>query len=550
MSSEFDYVVVGAGSAGCILANRLTESGENKVCLLEAGPPDWNPFIHIPAGFIKTLYNPKINWMYEAEPTYWTANRTIDVPRGKTLGGSSSINGHIYNRGQRLDYDSWSQRGNRGWGYADILPYFKKCEQRIGVGDDTFRGRNGNLQVTDLNYEHPLCEAFIEGAGELGIPRNLDYNGVLQEGISYVQRTTYRRRRVSTARAFLNPAKKRSNLKVLTNAFVTRILLENKTARGVEFSKGGRGGMPSKVLAKKEVILSGGTINSPQLLQLSGIGPGALLRSLGVDVVHELAGVGENLRDHYAPRFCGRVKGVETINEQSKGVKILGEIAKYFMGGKSILNLSPSMVYGFWHSDPVAKNNDIQFVFAPASYKLGKHGLLADHPGFTVAAWQHRPDSKGWVRLRSVDPFEKPIIQPNYLSEESDRAVTIKAMKLARSLMHTKSMRPYFDGEEYPGSEIKSDDELLDAARHWGSTTYHVMGTCRMGPDNDPMAVVDDNLRVKGIGNLRVIDASIMPTMLSANLNAGAMMIGEKGADLVLGNVAPEPIIVADNTKL
>ena len=547
MSSEFDYVVVGAGSAGCILASRLTESGKNTVCLLEAGPPDWNPFIHIPAGFIKTLYNPKINWMYEAEPTYWTADRIIDVPRGKTLGGSSSINGHIYNRGQRLDYDTWSQRGNRGWGYADILPYFKKCEQRIGVGDDTFRGRDGNLQVTDLNYKHSLCEAFMEGAGELGIPRNLDYNGSFQEGISYVQRTTYRRRRVSTARAFLNPAKKRSNLKVVTNAFVTRILLDNKTAHGVEFSKGGRGGELSKVSAKKEVILSGGTINSPQLLQLSGIGEGALLRSLGIEIVHELAGVGENLRDHYAPRFCARVKGIETINEQSKGVKLLGEIAKYFVGGRSILNLSPSMVYGFWHSDPVAKNNDIQFVFAPASYKLGKHGLLADHPGFTVAAWQHRPDSKGWVRLRSVDPFEKPIIQPNYLSEESDRAVTIKAMKLARSLMHTKSMSPYFDGEEYPGSEIESDDELLDAARHWGSTTYHVMGTCRMGPDSDPMAVVDDNLRVKGIANLRVIDASIMPTMLSANLNAGAMMIGEKGADLVLGNPAPEPIIAADH---
>ena len=550
MSSEFDYVVIGAGSAGCILASRLTESGKNTVCLLEAGPPDWNPFIHIPAGFIKTLYNPKINWMYEAEPTYWTADRIIDVPRGKTLGGSSSINGHIYNRGQRLDYDTWSQRGNRGWGYADILPYFKRCEQRIGVGDDTFRGRDGNLQVTDLNYKHPLCEAFMDGAGELGIPRNLDYNGSSQEGISYVQRTTYRRRRVSTARAFLNPAKKRSNLKVVTNAFVTRILLDSKTARGVEFSKGGQGGELSQVSAKKEVILSGGTINSPQLLQLSGIGEGALLRSLGIEVVHELPGVGENLRDHYAPRFCARVKGIETINEQSKGVKLLGEIAKYFVGGRSILNLSPSMVYGFWHSDPVAKNNDIQFVFAPASYKLGKHGLLADHPGFTVAAWQHRPDSKGWVRLRSVDPFEKPIIQPNYLSEESDRAVTIKAMKLARSLMHTKSMSPYFDGEEYPGSEIESDDELLDAARHWGSTTYHVMGTCRMGPDSDPMAVVDDNLRVKGIANLRVIDASIMPTMLSANLNAGAMMIGEKGADLVLGNPAPEPIIAAEDSKL
>ena len=544
MSSDYDYIVVGAGSAGCILANRLSQSGKNTVCLLEAGPSDRNPFIHIPAGFIKTLYNPEINWMYKAEPSYWTADRIIDVPRGKTLGGSSSINGHIYNRGQRMDYNTWSQRGNRGWGYSDVLPYFKRCEERIGTGDDTFRGRAGGLQVTDLDYEHPLCEAFIAGAMEIGIPKNSDYNGVVQEGISYVQRTTHKRRRVSAARAFLNPAKNRKNLTVKTHAFVTRILLENKVARGVELREGGRNGRLLKLFANKEVIVSGGTINSPQLLQLSGIGPRGLLKSIGVNVVHELKGVGENLRDHYAPRFCGRVKGIETINEQSKGFKFLREVAKYFIGGKSILNLSPSMVYGFWHSDPIVKSNDIQFVFAPASYKLGNHGLLADHPGFTVAAWQHRPDSKGWVRARSSDPFEKPVIQPNYLSEETDRAITIKAMKLARSLMHTASMQPYFDGEEYPGASIKSDEELLDAARHWGSTTYHVMGTCRMGPDSDVTAVVDNNLRVKGIEGLRVIDASIMPTMLSANLNAGAMMIGEKGADLVLGNDPPEPIIL------
>jgi choline dehydrogenase len=300
------------------------------------------------------------------------------------------------------------------------------------------------------------------------------------------------------------------------------------------------------VRANREVILSGGTINSPQLLQLSGIGPSALLNTLGIEVLHELPGVGENLRDHYAPRFSGRVKNIETINERSKGLKLVSEVIKYFVGGKSIVNLNPSMVYGFWHTDPVARSNDVQFIFTPASYQLGAHGLLADYPGFTVAAWQHRPESTGWVRARTADPFDKPIIQPNYLAEEEDRRVTVGAMKLARQLMHTAAMKPYFEMEEYPGAEIQTDDELLEAARHWGSTTYHVMGTCRMGPETDPTAVVDDQLRVRGMEGLRVIDASIMPTMLSANLNAAAMMIGEKGADLVLGKPQMEPIIVPD----
>ena len=280
-------------------------------------------------------------------------------------------------------------------------------------------------------------------------------------------------------------------------------------------------------------------------MQLSGIGSSELLKSIGVEVIHELGGVGENLRDHYAPRFCGRVKNISTINEQSKGLAMVGEVVKYFLGGKSILNLSPSMVYGFWHSNPDLKTNDLQFVFAPASYKLGNHGLLADHPGFTVAAWQHRPESKGWVRARSADPIEKPLIQPNYLSEEIDRKVTVAAMKLSRKLMQSNALKPFFDGEEYPGAEVQSDDELLDAARHWGSTTYHVMGTCRMGPASDPTAVVDDTLKVRGIESLRVIDASIMPSMLSANLNAGTMMIAEKGADLILGKTPPEPIMLA-----
>ena len=543
MAEAFDYVIVGAGSAGCILANRLTENGKYTVCLLEAGPRDWNPFIHIPAGFIKTLNNPSVNWLYETEPSYWTADRNIDVPRGKTLGGSSSINGHIYNRGQRMDFDGWAQRGNQGWGYADVLPYFKRCEQRIGEGDDFFRGREGPLCVTDLDYQHPLCEAFMRGAQEVGIPRNPDYNGEDQAGVSYVQRTVRGRRRVSTARAFLNPAKGRKNLTIKTDAHATRLILDNKKAVGVEFSKGGRGGPKLEVRANREVIVSGGAINSPQLLQLSGIGPGDLLRECQIPVMHELKGVGENLRDHYAPRFAVKVKNIETLNERAKGIQLLGEIAKYFIGGKSIVNLSASMVYGFWHTDPAVQSNDLQFIFTPASYKPGMHGFFDDHPGFTIAAWQHRPESLGYVRAKSNDPFQAPAIQPNYLDAEEDRRVVVGAMKLARKLIHTEALKPYVDAESYPGESVQTDEELLEAARHYGNTTYHVMGTCRMAPSTDPTSVVDDKLRVRGIDGLRVIDASIMPTMLSANLNAGTMMIAEKGADLILGKPMLDPII-------
>lgn len=546
MADAFDYIIVGAGSAGCILANRLSADGRHSVCLLEAGPSDWNPFIHIPAGFIKTLTDPKVNWLYEAEPSHWTNGRRTPVPRGKTLGGSSSVNGHIYNRGQRLDFDTWAQRGNSGWGYADVLPYFKRCEKKIGDGDNTYRGRDGNLTVAPINYHHPLCDAFMDGAAELGIPRNPDYNGAVQEGISYVQRTAHKGRRVSTATAFLNPAKRRANLAVITNAHATRITLDGKRATGVDYAKGGRNGASVHLTARKEVIISGGAINSPQLLQLSGIGPASLLQQVGIDVLHDLSGVGENLRDHFAPRLSARVKGIQTLNELSSGPRLGGEIAKYFVGAKSILNLSATMVYGFWHSNPATKSNDLQFIFTPASYKEGRHGVLDDHPGFTLAAWQHRPQSKGWVRARSSDPFAAPEIQPNYLSDEGDRRVTIEAMKLARQLMQTDAMQPYFDGEVYPGEELQTDDELLEGARRWGNTTYHVMGTCRMGPSTDPTSVVDDQLRVRGLEGLRVVDASIMPTMLSANLNAAAMMIGEKGSDLILGKEALEPIIVPE----
>lgn len=540
----YDYVIVGAGSAGSVLANRLTEDGTTSVCVLEAGPRDWHPYIHIPAGFIKTFYDKRVNWLYSMEPSQWTGGRRILAPRGKTLGGSSSINGHIYNRGQRMDFDTWAQMGNRGWGYADVLPYFRRMERRIGAGDPTFRGRDGTLTVTDIDWRHPLCDAFIEGAVALGIPRNPDYNGAAQEGIAYAQRTIYRGRRMSAARAFLHPAMRRPNLGVKTHAHTTEIVLDGRRAVGVRYRRGGRDGPLAEVRATREVILAAGSFNSPQLLQLSGIGPAPLLKSLGIEVRHALPGVGENLRDHYAPRFVARVKNIETINERVRGLKLAAEAAKWLVLRKGVLALSPTLVYCFWRSEPSIPNCDLQLTFTPASYREGVQGELEREPGMTVASWQQRPDSRGWVRLRSADPFEPPIIQPNYLAEEGDRRVLLAGMKLARRLLASPPLAPYYEREDFPGPHVRTDEELLEAARQRGTTTFHPSGTCRMGPASDPLAVVDDNLRVHGLEGLRVIDASIMPTMLSANLNAATMMIAEKGADLLRGRTPPEPIVL------
>ena len=545
---SFDYVIIGAGSAGSVLANRLSADGTISVCVLEAGGRDWHPYIHIPAGFIKTFYDGRVNWNYSMEPGAWTGGRSIHAPRGKTLGGSSSINGHIYNRGQRLDFDSWAQRGNRGWGYADLLPYFRRLERRIGEGDETFRGRSGSLAVTDLDWRHPLCEAFIAGAVEQGIPRNPDYNGSTQEGVAYAQRTIHRGRRVSAAGAFLHPAMRRQNLTVMTRAHATGILLEGNRAIGVEFRRGGRGGTLQQVRARREVILSGGAYNSPQLLQLSGIGPAPLLASLGIPVRHALPGVGENLRDHYAPRFVARVKNIDTINELARGWKLAREVVKWAVTRQGILSLNPTLVYCFWHSGETAESSDLQMTFTPASYKEGVQAQLEDEPGMTIAAWQQRPDSAGHVRARNADPFEAPIIQPNYLAEASDRRVLLAGMKLARRLLASRPLAPYYEREDFPGPSVQSDDELLGAARARGTTTFHPMGTCRMGPASDPSAVVDDQLRVHGIAGLRVVDASIMPTMLSANLNAATMTIADKGADMILGRAAPQPAKLADVT--
>ena len=535
MAEQYDYVIVGAGTAGCVLANRLTACGKYTVCLLEAGPSDWNPMIHIPAGFMKTIANPSVNWLYQSEPCPGTNGRTIPMPRGKVIGGSSSINGLIFSRGQKMDFDVWAQKGNRGWSYDDVLPYFCRYESHENSEDSNFRGQSGEMTITDLKWRDPLCEAFIRGAESIGIPRNPDYNGAYQEGTSYVQRTSTGKLRMSAARAFLKPARKRRNLRVITNAHATKILLDGKRATGVAYKRGGVLGRSDEVHASREVIISGGTINSPQLLQLSGIGPTNLLNNLGVEVLHNLPGVGENLRDHYGARLTARAKNVDTINELAHGPKLVGEIIKYFLGRRSILELGPTLVYCFWHSDEMIRNADLQISFTPASYDEGKQAKLDREPGFSLAAWQQRPESLGYVRARNKNPFEKPQIQPNYLSHEEDRRVLLAGIKISRRLMNTEALAPYFDYEGYPGAHVQKDDELLDVARQRSTTLYHLMGTCRMATKTDPTAVVDDQLCIHGLQNVRVIDASIMPSMPSANLNAAVMMIAEKGADMILG---------------
>ena len=529
----FDYVIVGAGSAGSVLANRLSEDPATSVCVLEAGPADWHPYIHLPAGFIKTFYNTSINWCYSQEPGQYTAGRRIFSPRGKTLGGSSSINGHIYNRGQRSDFNTWAQIGNRGWGYADVLPYFKRLERRIGEGEDTYHGRDGNLIVTDIDWRDPLCEAFIEGAMSLGIPRNKDYNGATQEGVSYAQRTIHKGRRISAATAFLHPAMKRGNVTVRTRAHATEIVFDGKRAVGVRYAKGGRGGDEIEVRARREVILSGGSYNSPQLLQLSGVGPAPLLQAHGIPVRHALAGVGEGLQDHYAPRSVARVKNTKTINERARGLNLAYEVLKWATTRRGILALSPTLVYCFWHSGETAESSDLQLTFTPASYMEGEQGKLENEPGMSVASWQQRPESRGHVRLRSSDPFEPPLIQTNYLTHELDRRVTIAGMKLARRLLSSAPLRPYYDYEDFPGPGVQTDDEFLTAATQRAQTTFHPGCTCRMGPATDPLAVVDDRLRVHGLEGLRVVDASIMPRMISANLNASTLMIADKASDMI-----------------
>ncbi len=532
----FDYVVIGAGTAGCVVAGRLSQSGKFRVCVLEAGPPDSNPFIHIPAGALYTLRNPDINWMYKGVGSPGLAGRAIDHARGRTLGGSGSINGHIYSRGQKADFDTWAQLGNKGWSYADVLPYFIKSENKLGGGDDGYHGKDGPFTITDNVEPDPLSDAFINAAVSLGIPRNPDYNGRTQEGVAYAQRSVHGGQRVSPSRSFLNPALLRGNTKVVTNAHVLGINIDNVRATGVRYQMERGANIAHTVRAARAVILCAGTMGSPHILELSGIGNGERLQSLGINVVRNIPGVGENFRDHFAVRLVTRMHGVETINERVHGWPLMREVIRYGFSRRGALALTPTLVYCFWKSDSSLENGDIQITFTPASYPGGVQSGLDRFPGATVACWQQRPESAGYVHAVSSDPFVRPEIQGNYLASEVDCRTLLAAMRLGRQIMATAPFSAYVAEEIWPGADHTDDLDLLSHARQTGNTAYHPMGTCRMGSADRVDSVVDDQLCVHGIEGLRVADASIMPTILSANLNAGALMIGEKAADMLMSN--------------
>jgi choline dehydrogenase len=549
MADSFDYVVVGSGPAGSLLANRLTEDKSATVCVLEAGVPDRSIYVRIPSGFVKLLYDPSFLWEFKSEPSEHVAGREIRIPQGRIVGGSSSLNGLVYSRGQPDDFNDWAASGNDGWSYRDVLPYFMRSERRIGPGDDRFRGREGTLPITDPDWSHALCEAFIKGATELGIPRNADYNGAQQEGAGYFQRYIHRGRRVSCADAFLHPAVRRGAVDMRVRAQAEAVIFDGARATGVRYSHGEH---THDVFARREVLICAGTINSPKLLQLSGVGPGSLLREFGLPVVKDLPGVGENLRDHYTVRIAARAKNVVTINELSRGWRLGIEIAKWLAGYPSVIALSPSLVHVFWKSRPDLSRGDIQVLFTPGSYKEGKTYALDDFPGMSCGSRQQRPHSAGHVRLRSRDPKVDPIVQPNYLAAAKDQEVLVLALKLARGLMATQAMTPYFVHETVPGPQVATDDEWLDFARRRGGTAYHLVGTCKMGPRSDRMAVVDPQLRVHGTENLRVVDASVMPQVPSANTLAATLMVAEKAADLIRGRsplrsreVASQPTALA-----
>ena len=525
--ADWDYIIVGGGSAGCVLAYRLTEDANVRVLLLEAGPRDKSIWIDVPVGFTRLLNHDKFNWNFEMEAEEGMAGRRIPCPRGRTLGGSSSINGMLYVRGQPLDYDTWAQLGNRGWSYEQILPYFRKSENYEGKGDQS-RGKGGPLNVADMCERHDLCDAFIDAAAASGYPRNKDYNNGNQEGFGYYQVTMKNGRRWSTARAFLDPIRHRPNLRIETEALVSKILLEGKRAVGVAYTAHGQA---REARCGREVIVSCGAVQSPGVLEHSGIGQPELLRKLGIEVRHELKGVGENYGDHFAPRMNWRVKLPITLNEQTRGLNMVKEVIKYYATGRGILTWTAGIVYGFVRTRPGLETPDMQFHMAHASYDSAQKRMLEREPGMTVVIGQCRPDSRGSIHIRSATPGAEPAIRPNFLSAQTDRDATVAGMQIARKIVSHPSLERYIAFENKPGKDVNTYDEWLSFARANGQTTYHVVGTCKMG--HDPMAVVDDRLRVHGLAGLRVIDASIMPTVTSGNTNAPTIMIAEKGADLV-----------------
>ena len=546
-SPRADYIIVGAGSAGCVLAARLSEDPGTRVLLLEAGGDDRplrepsqflsNLMIHVPVGYASTLKDPKVNWLYSTEPDAGTKGRTHVWPRGKVLGGSSSINAMLYIRGQRADYDGWRQLGCEGWSWDDVLPYFRRSQnQERGACEHHAVG--GPLNVSDPAEGHEVSEAAIAACEALGLPHR-DPNGAEQEGVGWYQVTIKDGKRCSAAVAYLHPAMDRPNLSVETRAQATRILLEGKRAVGIEYVQRGE---TKRAYADRDVILAGGVINSPQLLQLSGIGPAGLLREHGIELVRDLPGVGENLQDHFVTGETFRLnKGVISVNELVRGFRFIGETFKYLFAKTGLLTLSAAHIAVFCKSRPDLAGPDIQFHILPATMdpeKLANSQQmeLEKEPGLTIAPCQLRPESRGTIRIQSPDPMAHPAIVPNYLSNRLDQEVIVAGLRWGRAIAAQPALARYISHEIMPGPDAVTDEQLLDHARTWGTTIYHPVGTCAMG--HGPMAVVDPQLRVHGIEGLRVVDASIMPRLISGNTNAPTIMIAEKASDMIRGKGA------------
>jgi choline dehydrogenase len=516
---NFDYIIVGAGSAGCVLANRLTEDPHTRVLLLEAGPRDTNLWIHVPLGYGKLFARTDVNWAYESEPEPALNGRRIFTPRGKVLGGSSSINGLVYIRGQPEDYDGW---GIPGWNFKSLLPYFRKSENQ-SRGANEWHGAGGPLEVSDLP-RHELCDAFIESAHALDIPRNDDFNGATQEGTGYYQATACRGRRCSTATGYLRPAEKRPNLRVETNALATKVVFSGKQAVGVEYR---RDGQPLTESASKEIILAGGAFNSPQLLELSGVGPRAILERHGIPVVHDAPQVGERLQDHFYVRTFWRCCRPITLNDDMMSLwRKTGIGLKYLLFRQGPLAVSAGHAAAFVRTRPGLKRPDAQIYFINFS-TAKRGGVLHAHSGFTCAVSQLQVESRGSVHIRSADPAEPPAIRYNYLATENDRRVMVDGLKIVRKICATPPMRGYVAGEYLPGERVQSDDDWLEYCREMGETVFHPTSTCSVG------SVVDEKLCVKGVTGLRVIDAAVMPAVPSGNINAAVIAVAEKAADLI-----------------
>ena len=523
----FDYVIVGGGTAACVLANRLTADGQYTVLMLEAGGEPKSMWIKIPAGFTKLLNVPVYNWRFSTEPEEGTKGRQIAIPRGKGLGGSTLINGMVFVRGQPEDYDQWALQGATGWSAADVEPYFRKFETYLP--GDAGRGKTGPMHVSPIAERYPLMSAFLKAAEQEGHRQIEDYNGSDQSGFGYYQASQKNGQRWTVVDGYINPARHRKNLTIRTGASVQKLKLAANRCTGVVY-RSAEGSF--EVSAKREVVMAAGAVQTPQILELSGVGEPALLQQYGIEVKHACPMVGENYIDHYATRMNWRVKNTQTLNELAQGWRLSAAVLQYFTQRKGILTLGTGLGHGFVKSRPDIPTPDVQYFFMHASYANAAIRKLDAFPGLTIGVAGLRPKSLGSIHIQSADSTKQPRIRPNFLAEQEDRDVLVSGMKIARRIVGQAAMSHYIDHEMSPGDVTQTDEQWLDFARENGQTIYHPTGTCRMGTDE--RSVVDPSLKFKGIDGLRVVDASVMPAMVSGNTQAAVVMVAEKGADLIL----------------